>query len=81
MCLCSLRLIISSMRYAAPVRKELGVRTVFNILRSSVQLVARQNAASRCLRQNLVTGSGSGSSNLGVVTPQYGYVHGDDLAG
>lgn len=50
----------SSMRYAAPVRKELGVRTVF-ILRSSVQSGGRQNAASRCLRQRSCTGSGSGS--------------------
>ena len=48
----------SSMRYAAPVRKELGVRTVFNILGPSVQSGGRQNAASRCLRQRSCTGSG-----------------------
>jgi len=54
----------SSMKYAAPVRKEMGVRTIFNILGPPLQSRRRHHAASRRLRQGFGGTAGKGAQQL-----------------
>lgn len=56
----------AAMKYAAPVRKELGIRTIFNILgRSRIQ----QTRAARCLAFSIRTLWASACACCGISAP------------